>query len=158
MIELNESVVVQSWGILIYISFKPLHGKPNQGQTPSPISSLRPKILSQASVANDKFGLPPFPTTPTNHPYWIIVEISSLLRLSQLLLLLPFNSFSASINRVWTHILYRRSPLTLSQLSSSVRVVLICWFTCFSFVSSAAISSMMFSSTTTGREYLLFRR
>ncbi len=85
----------------------------------------------------------------------IIAETSKLLRRSQLLLLLCFNSLSASINLVWIHILYLLSPRTLSQLRSSVNVLLICWLTSFNFISSCSISPRILSSITVGRDDLL---
>lgn len=84
--------------------------------------------------------------------------MSSLLLLSQLLVLRSFNSLSVSINRVWTHFLYLTSPFTLSQLSRSVKAVLICWFTSFNFCSSSWITSTTDSSATAGSELVLSSR
>jgi len=84
-----------------------------------------------------------------------IASPSPLLLLSHPLHLSPFNTLSAPIKRVCTHTLYLSSLLTFSQFNRSVRVLLICKFTSFNFLSSSSISQSIRSSTRVGRLLLL---
>lgn len=93
-------------------------------------SSAQPSLKYSPPISHsttDTHALAPSTLTP---------DISILLPPPALFLLPPLNSLSASISRFWTHARYSLSPLTLSQFSSSVSAVLICWFTSCSFRAS----------------------